>query len=41
MFLWAELYEFATNYQLRDPRFVVAILLLAKQTDLLKKYELI
>lgn len=38
---WEELYNFAINYQLRDPRFVVAILLLAKQKDMLKKYELI
>ncbi len=35
------MYNFAINYQLRDPRFVVAILLLAKQKDMLKKYELI
>lgn len=32
---WSELYEFAVNYQLRDPRLVVAILLLAKQKKLL------
>lgn len=38
---WAELYEFAINYQLRDPRLVVAILLLSKQDNLLKKYKLI
>ncbi len=38
---WDELYEFAINNQLRDPRLVVAILLLAKQTDLLKSYDLI
>ena len=38
---WEELYQFAINYQLRDPRFVVAILLLSKQTELLKRYELI
>lgn len=38
---WEELYNFAINYQLRDPRFVVAILLLSKQEDLLKKYDLI
>lgn len=38
---WEELYEFAINYQLRDPRLVVALLLLDKQKDLLKKYDLI
>ncbi len=38
---WEELYEFAINYQLRDPRFVVAVLLLAKQTELLHSYRLI
>lgn len=38
---WSELYEFALNYQLRDPRLVVAILLLAKQTKLLKSHKLI
>jgi 8-oxo-dGTP pyrophosphatase MutT (NUDIX family) len=38
---WDELYEFAKNYQLRDPRLVVAILLLAMQTDLLKSHGLI
>lgn len=36
-----ELYQFAINYQLRDPRLVVAVLLLAKQKDLLKSYGLI
>lgn len=38
---WDELYQFAINYQLRDPRLVVAILLLAKQTELLKSYGLL
>ena len=38
---WDELYEFAIGYQLRDPRLVVAILLLAKQTKLLRSYGLI
>jgi mutator protein MutT len=38
---WDELYKFAINYHLRDPRFVVAILLLAKKTDLLKAHGLI
>ncbi len=38
---WNELYEFAVNYHLRDPRLVVAILLLAKQTELLKSHGLI
>lgn len=38
---WEEVYQFAVNYQLRDPRFVVAILLLAKQTELLQSYGLI
>lgn len=38
---WDELYEFAVNYKLRDPRFVVAVLLLAKQPELLKKHGLI
>ncbi|MEI7522640.1 MAG: NUDIX domain-containing protein [Candidatus Saccharibacteria bacterium] len=38
---WDELYDFAVNYQLRDPRFVVAVLLLAKQTELLKSHGLI
>lgn len=38
---WAELYQFAINYQLRDPRLVVAILLLSKNTDLLKQHGLI
>lgn len=38
---WNELNEFAVNYQLRDPRLVVAILLLAKQTELLKSHGLI
>ena len=38
---WEELYAFAINYQLRDPRFVVAILLLAKQDELLRFYSLI
>lgn len=38
---WAELYDFAINYQIRSPRMVVAVLLLAKQTDLLKSYDLI
>jgi len=37
---WPELYEFAINYQLRDPRLVVAILLLAKQKELLRSYGL-
>lgn len=37
---WAELHEFAINYQLRDPRFVVAILQLAKQEDLLRAHKL-
>ncbi len=38
---WKELYEFAINYQLRDPRFVVAVLLLSKQPELLKSYGLL
>lgn len=38
---WDELYEFAINYQLRDPRLVVAILQLAKREDLLRTYKLI
>jgi len=38
---WRELYNFAIDYQLRDPRFVVAILLLSKQTELLKSYGLL
>jgi len=38
---WDELYDFAINYQLRDPRFVVAILLLTKQPKLLKSYGLL
>lgn len=38
---WDELYQFAINYQLRDPRLVVAILLLAKQTKLLQSYGLL
>jgi|SRR3989344_6137807 len=38
---WNELYQFALNYELRDPRFVVAVLKLAKQPELLKKYGLI
>jgi 8-oxo-dGTP pyrophosphatase MutT (NUDIX family) len=38
---WNELYQFAINYQLRDPRFVVAILLLSKQENLLKSHGLL
>ena len=38
---WDELYQFAVNYQLRDPRLIVAILLLAKQTELLQSHGLI
>lgn len=38
---WEELYNFALNYQLRDPRLVVAVLLLSKQTELLKSHHLI
>jgi 8-oxo-dGTP pyrophosphatase MutT (NUDIX family) len=38
---WPKLYDFAINYQLRDPRLVVAILLLAKQTELLRSHHLI
>ncbi len=38
---WDELYQFALNYELRDPRLVVAILLLSKQEKLLKSYQLI
>lgn len=38
---WDELYQFALNYELRDPRLVVAILLLSKQEKLLKFYQLI
>ena len=38
---WEEIYEFAVNYQLRDPRFVVAVLLLSKQTELLRSYQLL
>ena len=38
---WDELYKFALNYELRDPRFVVAVLKLAKQPEVLKKYGLI
>jgi len=37
---WAELYDFAINYQLRDPRLVVAVLLLSKKPELLKSYSL-
>lgn len=40
-FTWPELYEFALNYQLRDPRFCVAILLLARQPKILQAYGLI
>ncbi|MCA9309324.1 NUDIX domain-containing protein [Candidatus Saccharibacteria bacterium] len=38
---WQELYNFAINYQLRDPRLVVAILQLSKQKSLLNKYGLV
>jgi mutator protein MutT len=38
---WDELYRLAVNYQLRDPRLVVAILLLSHQENTLQKYKLI
>lgn len=37
---WSELYDFAINYKLRDPRLVIAILLLAQRKDILEKYNL-
>jgi mutator protein MutT len=40
-FTWPEVYDFALHYQLRDPRLVVAVLLLANQPEVLKKYRLI
>ena len=38
---WEELYQFALDYQLRSPQFVVAVLMLAKQPQVLRKYGLI
>jgi mutator protein MutT len=40
-FTWQELYEFAINNQLRDPRLVVAILQLSKNEALLRSHGLI
>lgn len=40
LFSWQEVYVFALNYQLRDPRLVVAVLLLAQQPDILARYNL-
>lgn len=37
---WEELYELTLNYQVRDPRLVVAILQLAKKPELLKAHGL-